>query len=184
MLKQQIPNHELYKINHKMSPSLNNSHKMSLCLNNSHKAHPPVNNNHKVKHPLILNRNLFHHNSAMMMNFQIHMPWPEKLLSRKILDLYQRNQNIVYNRKHITFNPLCLIFSLQIKRKMSYTLEKLTYCNYMPSAPKFFDLPFTKIMYSLKIFLFSFQYQSDAQLTVFLFFQFAFINTFNQLFML
>ena len=72
-----------------------------------------------------LNRNLFHRNSAMMMNFQIHMPWPEKLLPRKILDLYQRNQNIVYDQKHITFNPLCLIFSLQIKRKMSYTLEKL-----------------------------------------------------------
>ena len=52
----------------------------------------------------------------------------------------------------------------------------------MPSAPKFFDLPFTKIMYSLKMYLFSFQYQSDVQLTVY-FFQFAFINTFNQLFM-
>ena len=38
-----------------------------------------------------------------------------------ILDLYQRNQNIVYDQKHITFNPLylCLIFSLQIKRKTS-----------------------------------------------------------------
>ena len=54
-----------------------------------------------------------------------------KLLPRKILDPYQRNQNIVYDQKHITFNPLylCLIFSLQIKRKTSYTLEKLTYCN-------------------------------------------------------
>ena len=41
----------------------------------------------------------------------------------------KRNQNIVYDQKHISFNPLCLIFSLQIKRKMSYTLEKLTYCN-------------------------------------------------------
>ena len=72
-----------------------------------------------------------HHNSAMMMNFQIHTPLPEKLLPQKILDLYQRNQNIVYDQKHITFNPLylCLIFLLQIKRKMSYTLEKLTYCN-------------------------------------------------------
>ena len=68
---------------------------------------------------------------AMMTNFQIHLPLPQKLLPRKILDLYQRNQNIVYDQKHITFNPLylCLIFSLQIKRKMSYTLEKLTYYN-------------------------------------------------------
>ena len=74
------PNHQLHKISHKTSPSLNNSHKMSPSLNNSHKARLPGNNNHKVKHPLILNRNLFHHNSAMMMNFQIHMPWPEKLL--------------------------------------------------------------------------------------------------------
>ena len=129
MLKQQIPNHQLHKISHKMNPSLNNSHKMSLSLNSSHKACLPVNNNHNVKHPLVLYRNLFHHNSVMMMSFQIHGPWPEKLLPQKILDLYQRNQNIVYNRKHITFNPLCLIFSLQIKRKTSYTLEKLTYCN-------------------------------------------------------
>ena len=141
MIKQQIPNHQLYKLSHKTSPSLNNSHKMSLSLNsshktssslnNSHKVRPPVNNNHKVKHPLILNKNLFHHNSAMMTNFQIHMPLPQKLLPQKILDLYQRNQNIVYDQKHITFNPLylCLIFLLQIKRKMSYTLEKLTYYN-------------------------------------------------------
>ena len=62
-------------------------------------------------------------------DFQNHMPWPEKLLPRRILALYQRNQNIVYDQKHITFHPLCLIFSLQIKRKTSYTLEKLTYCN-------------------------------------------------------
>ena len=52
-----------------------------------------------------------------------------KLLPQKIPDLYQRNQDIVYDRKQITFNPFCLIFSLQIKRKTSYILEKLTYCN-------------------------------------------------------
>ena len=129
MLKQQTPNHQLHKISHKMSLSLNNSHKMNPSLNNGHKACPPLNNNHKVMHLLISHRNLFHHSSAMMMNFQIHTPLPEKLLPRKILDLYQRNLNIVYNQKHITFNPLCLIFSLQIKRTMSYTLEKLMYCN-------------------------------------------------------
>ena len=129
MLKQQLPNHQLHKISHKMSPSLKNSHKMNPSLNNSHKACPPLNNNHKVMHPLILNRNLFHHNSVMMMNFQIRTLLPERLLPRKILDLYQRNQNIVYDQKHITFNPLCVIFSLQIKRKMSYTLEKLMYYN-------------------------------------------------------
>ena len=74
MLKQQIPNHQLHKLSHKTSPSLNNSHKMSPSLNNSHKA----------MHPLILNRNLFHHNSVMMTNFQIHMPF---IYSFKIFSL-------------------------------------------------------------------------------------------------
>ena len=107
MLKQQIPNHQLCKISHKTNPSLNSSHKMNPSLNsshkmspslNSHKAHPPVNNNHKVKHPLVLYRNLFHLNSAMAMkHFQMHGPWPEKLLPQKIPDLYQRNQDIVYD---------------------------------------------------------------------------------------
>ena len=113
MLKQQIPNHLLHRISRKTSPSLN-----------SHKAHPPVNNNHKVKHPLVLYRNLFHLNSAMTMKcFQMHGPWPEKLLPQKIPALYQRNQDTVYDQKQITFNPFCLIFSLQIKRKTSYILE-------------------------------------------------------------
>ena len=138
MLKQQIPNHQLHKISHKTNPPLNSSHKMNPSLNtshkmspslNSHKVHPPVNNNHKAKHPLVLYRNLFHLNSVTMIHFQIHGPWPEKLLPQKIPALYQRNQNIVYDQKPISFNPLCLIFSLQIKRKMSYTLEKLWYCN-------------------------------------------------------
>ena len=108
-VKQQILNHQLHKLSRKMSPS----------LNNSHKAHPPVNNNHKAKHPLILNRDLSHYNSVTMMNFQIHMPLPQKLLRQKILDLYQRNQNIVNVQKHSTFNPLylCFIFSLQITEK-------------------------------------------------------------------
>ena len=121
MLKRQIPNHQLHKPSHKMSPSLNNSHKTSPSLNNSHKMHLPLNNNYKVMHPLILNKNLSHHNSVMMMNFQIHLPLPQKLSPRKILDLYQRNQNIVYDQKHSTFNPLylCFIFSLQIKEKQA-----------------------------------------------------------------
>ena len=107
MLKQQFPNHQLHKISHKTNPSLNSSdktnpslnssHKTSLSLN-SHKARPPVNNNHKAKHPLVPYRNLFHLNSAMMMkHFQIHGPWPKKLLPQKIPDLYQRNQDIVYD---------------------------------------------------------------------------------------
>ena len=54
---------------------------------------------------------------------QMHGPWPEKRLPQKIPDLYQRNQDIVYDRKQITFNPFCLIFSLQIKRKTSYISE-------------------------------------------------------------
>ena len=122
-VKQQIPNHQLHKISHKTNLSLNSSHKMSPSLN-SHKACPPVNNNHKAKHPLVFNRNWFHLNLAMTMkHFQMHGPWPEKLLPQKIPDLYQRNQDTVYDRKQITFNPFCLIFSLQIKRKTSYILE-------------------------------------------------------------
>ena len=103
----------------------NNSHKTSPSMNNNHKACPPLNNNHKVMHPLILNRNLFHHNSAMMTNFQIHLPLPQKLLPQKILDLYQINQNIVYDQKHSTFNPLylCFIFSLQIKENKLHTRQ-------------------------------------------------------------
>ena len=133
MLKQQIPNHQLHKISHKTNPSLNSSHKTNPSLNsshkmslslNSHKVCPPVNNNHKAKLPLVLYRNLFHLNSAMMMkHFQMHGPWPEKLLPQKIPDLYQRNQDIAYDRKQIAFNPFYLIFSLQIKRKMCYVLE-------------------------------------------------------------
>ena len=70
MLKQQLPNHQLHKISHKVSPS----------LNNSHKASPSLNNNHKAKPPLILNRNLSHHNSAVMTHFQIRLPQPQRLL--------------------------------------------------------------------------------------------------------
>ena len=143
MLKQQIPNHQLHKSSHTMSPS----------LNNSHKAHPPLNNNHKAKQPLLLNRNLSHHNSAMMANFQMHLPSPQRLLQRKILDLYQRNQNIVYDQKHSTFNPfyLFLIFSLQIKRKTRYTLEKLTYYHSSAKCANIFSIYYLpKIMYSLK----------------------------------
>ena len=103
MLKQQIPNHQLHKISHKTSPSLNNSHK--VCL--------PLNNNHKVKQPLILNRDLSHHNSVMMTNFQMHLPLPQRLFIRKMLDLYQRNQNIVYDQKQSTFNPLYLCHDLK-----------------------------------------------------------------------
>ena len=153
MLKQQIPNHQLHKISHKTNPSLNSSHKTNPSLNsshktspslNSHKAHLPVNNNHKAKHPLVLYRNLFHLNSAMMMkHFQMHGPWPEKLLPQKIPDLYQRNQDIVYDRKQITFNPFCLIFSLQIKRKTSYILENSRIVTKCQVYQNFFNLLFT-----------------------------------------
>ena len=117
MLKQQIPNHQLHKISHKTSPPLNSSHKMNPSLN-SHKAHLPLNNNHKVKQ-LILSCL----NPVMMINhFQIMLQL-SKLLPQKIPALYQRNQDIVYDRKQIIFNPFCLIFSFQIKRKTNYILE-------------------------------------------------------------
>ena len=62
---------------------------------NKNKASPSLNNNHKVKPPLIPNRNMSHHNSAVMTHFQMHFPHPQRLVRRKILNLYQRNQNIV-----------------------------------------------------------------------------------------
>ena len=120
------PKLQLHKISHKTSPPLNSSHKMNPSLNsshkmspslNSHKECPLVNNNHKAKHPLVLYRNLFHLNSAMTMKHS------------QIPDLYQRNQDIVYDQKQITFNPFCLIFSLQIKRKNKLHIRKLMYCN-------------------------------------------------------
>ena len=114
-LKQQIPNHQLHKISHKTSPPLNSSHKTNPSLNNSHKmssslnSHKvclPLNNNHKVKQ-LILS----HLNPAMMINhFQI-MAQLSKLLPQKIPALYQRNLDIVYDRKQIIFNPFLSYFS-------------------------------------------------------------------------
>ena len=102
MIKQQIPNHQLHRISHKMNPS----------LNSSHKVRPPLNNNHKAKQTLILNRNLPHHNSAMMMkHFQI-MAQASKLLRQKILDLYQRNQNTAQNQNNThLIHFTCLLFS-------------------------------------------------------------------------
>ena len=136
MLKQQIPNHQLHNSSHKMNPSLNSSHKMSPSLN-SHKVCPPLNNNHKAKQ-LILSRL----NPAMINHFQI-MAQLSKLLPQKIPALYQRNQDIVYDRKQIIFNPFFLIFSLQIKRKTSYILENSRIVTKCQVCQNFFDLPFT-----------------------------------------
>ena len=133
---------------------------MSPSLNNSHKAHLPLNNNHKAKQPLILNRNLSHHNSATMTDFQMHLPLPQRLLRQKILDMYQRNQNIVYNQKHSTFNPLYLCFYFFFtdqERKTRYTLEELTYNHSSAKCAKIFSIyHLPKIMYSLKIYFSSF----------------------------
>ena len=75
---QQLPKHQLHK---------NNS---------QHKARPSLSNNHKARPSLIPNKNMSHHNSAVMMtrNFQIHFRHPQRLLRQKIQNLYQRNQNI------------------------------------------------------------------------------------------
>ena len=102
-------------------------------------------------------------------HFQI-MVQPSKLLQRKIPVLYQRNQDTVYDRKQIIFNPFRLILSLQIKRSMSYILENsciVTKCHMCPNFSPIYHLP---VIYLLKcIFAFSFQYQSDVQLIIFLF---------------
>ena len=122
-LKQQIPNHQLHKISHKTNQSLNSSHKMSPSLN-SHKARPPLNNNHKVKQ-LILSRL----NPAMMINhFQI-MSQLSKLLPQKIPALYQRNQDIVYDRKQIIFNPFLSYFLISDQKKNKLYTRKFMYCN-------------------------------------------------------
>ena len=95
-----------------------------------------------------------------------------KLLQQKIPVLYQRNRDMTFDRKHIIFNQFCLIFSLQIKRNTSYILENSRNITKYQMRQHFFRLPVT---YLLKcIFAFSFQYQSDAQLIIFLFFQFTF----------
>ena len=124
-----------------MNPSLNSSHKTSLSLN-SHKACPPVNNNHKAKHPLVLNRNLFHLNSAMMMkHFQIHGPWPEKLFPQKIPDLYQRNQDIVYDRNRL--HLIHFVLFSHYRSKPSYILENSCIVTKCQVHQNFSDLPFT-----------------------------------------
>ena len=88
---QQLPKHQLRRKNsqHKARPSLKNS---------QHKVRPSLNNSqHKVTQSLIPNKNMSHHNSAVMIerNFQIHFRHPQRLLRQKIQNLYQRNQNIV-----------------------------------------------------------------------------------------
>ena len=110
-------------------------------------------------------------------HFQI-MAQLSKLLQQKIPVLYQRNRDTVYDQKPNIFNQFCLIFSLQIKRNTSYILENSRNITKCQMCQNFFRLP---VIYLLKcIFVFSFQYQSDAQLIIFLFFSsLHFISTFN-----
>ena len=65
------------------------------------------------------------------------------LKTQKIPALYQRNLAIVYDRKQIIFNPFCLIFSFQIKRKTNYILENSCIVTKCQVRQNFFDLPFT-----------------------------------------
>ena len=98
-----------------------------------------------------------------------------KLLQQKIPVRYQRNRDTVYNQKQNIFNPFCLIFSLQIKRKMSYMLENSRIVLNVAKIFPIFQLP---VIYLLKcIFAFSFQYQSDVQLIIFLFFSSSIVLT-------
>ena len=109
-------------------------------------------------------------------HFQI-MAQLSKLLQRKIPVLYQRNQDIVYDQKQNIFNPFCVIFSLQIKRNTSYILENSRIVTKCQMYQIFSDL-LLPVIYSLKcIFAFSFQYQSDVQLIIFLFLQFCILLT-------
>ena len=107
-----------------------------------------------------------------------------KLLPRKILDLYQRNQNIVYDQKHSTFNLLYLcLFFITDQRKMGYTLQNS--CIIIQCQVHKFFFRFTiyqKLCTHLKCIslLFSVPIRRSTNS---IFFQFAFINTFNQFFM-
>ena len=73
--------------------------------------------------------------------------------------------------KQIIFNPFCLILSLQIKRNTSYILENSCFVTKCHMCQKIFPIYHLPVIYLLKcIFAFSFQYQSDIQLIIFLFF--------------
>ena len=73
----------------------------------------------------------------MIVYFQI-MAQLSKLLQQKIPVLYQRNRDIVFDRKHNIFNQFCLIFSLQIKRNTSYILENSCYSTKCQMCQNFF----------------------------------------------
>ena len=139
----------------------------------------------------------------MIVYFQIMVQF-SKLLQQKIQVLYQRNQDIVFNRKHNIFNPFCLIFSLQITRNSSYMLENshiVTKChmcqNFSDSqiashilAQMYFCFLFSVPIRRL-IFLFFFQFNSFTVLFnfklfhVLVSFQFSFqFNSFNSSFSL
>ena len=158
MLKQQIPNHQLQdqpqdKSASEQQPqneSISEQQPQDESISEQPQGASASEQNHKAKHPLVLYRNLVHLNSATTMkHFQIHGPWPEKLLPQKIPDLYQRNQDIAYDRKQITFHPFCLIFSLQIKRKTSYILENSHIVTKCQVHQNFFNLSLS-VIYSLK----------------------------------
>ena len=108
MLKQQIPNHQLHKISHKTSPSEQQPQGASTMEQQPRGKAATDTQQGPVP-------SQFTDDDELPDAFAI----PQRLLRRKILDLYQRNQNIVYDQKHSTFNPLYLflIFSLQIKKR-------------------------------------------------------------------
>ena len=58
------------------------------------------NSKHKARPSLIPDKNMPHHNSAVLMttNFQIHF---QRLLKQKIQNLYRRNQNIVQAKSNL-----------------------------------------------------------------------------------
>ena len=126
--RQQIPNHQLLRISHKMHLALNNSHKMNLflknnhkmcpCLNKSHKKSPPQNSSHKA-HPLLKNNHktyqnliLFHPTPAVMTHFQI-IPQCSRHFLQKTPALYQRSLDTAQNHHNTSsIQFYCLFFSL------------------------------------------------------------------------
>ena len=51
---------------------------------------------------------------------------PEQLLQQKIPVLYQRNRDMIFDRKHIIFNQFCLIFFITDQKKHALHSRKFT----------------------------------------------------------
>ena len=158
---QQLPKHQLWRNNsqHKARPSLNNSQ-------------------HKVRPSPIPDKNMPHHNSAvlMMTNFQIHFRHPQRLLRQKIQNLYRRNQNIVQAKSNLcnSFLPELIYYTcyyflftdrcrkMRYKQGNSFPYVIFSWCQ---MRQKFFSIIYylPTLLIVLNITLFYVNYSSNKQ---------------------